>query len=173
MEKQSLQQLLRELAFTENFPPSVLEQIAAAAQVRDHPAGTVLFREGSENRTLYLICSGSVILEMCVPARGCVRLISLGPGEMVAWSALLGAGQMTATATCATDVRVVEVEADLLRKICDTDHDVGYAVMREMALAVSRRLLATRLQLIDVFSNGTSPSPTPEPLGPPGSSQPG
>ena len=161
MEKPQLQQLLRDLAFSQSLPDSVLEKIAATAVVRDYTAGTVLFREGSENHTLYLICSGSVVLEMCVPARGCVRLMSIGPGEMLAWSALLGDGQMTATAICAADVRAVEIEAGVLQEICNSNHDLGYAFMREMAKAISQRLLATRLQLMDLFSDEPPRDPLP------------
>jgi CRP/FNR family transcriptional regulator, cyclic AMP receptor protein len=152
MEKQQLRELLGELSFSADLPDEILEQIAAVSVVIDYPAGTVLFREGSQNQNLYLICSGSVALEMCVPARGCLRLLSLGPGDMVAWSALLGDGQMTATALVTEDTRVVAASADKLRKICESNHDVGYQLMRRMAEALSRRLLATRLQMLDLFS---------------------
>ncbi len=39
-----------------------------------------------------------------------------------------------------------------LRQLCNTDFEVGYHVMGQVASALSQRLLATRLQLLDLFA---------------------
>lgn len=156
MQQHELQEILSDVAFAAELPASVLGLLAAQSRVTDYPTGAVLFREGSENDNLYLICDGAVALEMCVPARGCLRLMSLGPGDMLAWSALLGRDQpMTATAIATEPTRVVAISGARLRELCDADHEVGYQLMRRMAVALSRRLLATRLQLLDLFSTET------------------
>lgn len=152
MDKKKLRKLLQEHPFSVDIPAEALKKVAANSILIDYPVNSVLFREGAENHNLYLICQGSVTLEMCVPARGCVRLLSVGAGEMLAWSALLGRGQMTATATADEDTQVLAVPADKLLEICESHPDVGYHLMRQMASALSRRLLATRLQLLDLFS---------------------
>ena len=89
---------------------------------------------------------------MCVPARGCVRLLTVGAGELLAWSALLGRGEMTATATADEDTQVIAIPAPKLLDICESYPEVGYHLMRRLAHALSRRLLATRLQMLDLFS---------------------
>jgi CRP-like cAMP-binding protein len=152
MQKEQLRQQLKDLAFSAVLPDQVLEQIVAVSSVIDFPAGTVMFREGSVTRTLYIIYRGGVALEMCVPARGCVRLLSLGPGDMVAWSALLGQGEMTTTAVAIEDTQTIAISAPKLLEICEMNHEVGYQVMRRMAQALSQRLVATRLQLLDLYS---------------------
>jgi CRP/FNR family transcriptional regulator, cyclic AMP receptor protein len=152
MQRQQLRELLQEVSFSADLPSEVLDAIAASAIVLDLPCGTVVFREGTENFNLYLLCEGSVSLEMCVPARGCIRFMSLGPGDMFGWSALLGQGQMTATATVEEDAQVIAIPSDRLLDICDTFPSVGYHLMRRMAHSLSQRLLATRLQMLDLFS---------------------
>lgn len=152
MKTDELRQLLGELAFSAELPDKVLDELAACATVSDYPAGAVLFREGSANENLYLICEGAVALEMCVPARGCLRLLSLGPGDVLAWSALLGQQPMTATAVATEPTRVVAASGRKLLALCEADHEVGYALMRRMAAALARRLVATRLQLLDLFA---------------------
>jgi CRP-like cAMP-binding protein len=154
MDARQLQYVLEELNFSAALPPPVLEQLAAAATVRRVPAGTVVFREGSENHDLYLVRSGRVGLEMRVPGRGSVCILTLGPGEMVGWSALLDRhSRMTAGAVALEETELVVAEAGKLRELCEASHDFGYHLMRQMAGALSARLVATRLQLLDLFAD--------------------
>lgn len=160
MDALALKSTLSQLEFTSPLPADVQDQIVGCSQEQVCPAGQVIFREGDENHKLYLIASGRVALDMHVPGRGLVRILSLGPGDMLAWSALLGNGRMTATATALEDTRLIASGAQCLRTVCDADRSVGYELMRQMAVALSRRLLATRLQLLDLFGD-TSPGSFP------------
>jgi CRP-like cAMP-binding protein len=152
MDRQALRERLSAIAFSAELPDDVVDEIIAAAAPASFPRGTVIFREGSTDRNLYLLMSGRVALEMLVPAQGPVRLLSLGPGDMLAWSALLGEGRMTATAIAVEDTEAIAISAERLLEICQLNAQVGYELMRRMALALSKRLLATRLQLLDLFS---------------------
>jgi CRP-like cAMP-binding protein len=59
---------------------------------------------------------------------------------------------MTATAIAVEDTEAIAISAERLLEICQLNAQVGYELMRRMALALSKRLLATRLQLLDLFS---------------------
>lgn len=96
---------------------------------------------------------------MNVPGRGAVRILTLGPGEMAGWSALLDQGKMTASAVAVQDSEVIVAAADKLRQLCETNHDFGYHLMRQMAAALSERLVATRLQLLDLFADAPPAPP--------------
>ena len=133
-----------------------LEKVARLATVESRCAGTVLFREGMISNRLFLIGQGSVALDMNVPRRVKVRILTIGPAEILGWSALLTDQRMTAMATVVEDVTLVSIPGEELKALCDSDHDVGYAVMRKMAVALAHRLLATRLQLLDLFSETQS-----------------
>lgn len=152
MDRKSLRQRLAEIAFAAELPAAVLDEIATAAAPADFSAGTVIFREGATDRNLYLLNSGQVALEMLVPGRGRVRLLSLGAGDMLAWSALLGEGRMTATAIAIEDTETIALDADRLLEICASHPQVGFEFMCRMSLALSKRLLTTRLQLLDLYS---------------------
>lgn len=153
METDQLQSLLHELRFTADFPDEVLTSLAEASSFRSVALGEVLFREGSPNDRLYLVCSGRLALEMNVPPRGAVRILTLGPGEMVGWSAVIGEGKMTASAVAIDETELVVAPAETLRELCEVNHDFGYYLMREMAAALARRLVVTRLQLLDLFGD--------------------
>lgn len=159
MEADQLKFILEELRFSADFPSDVIGSIAAGASLATFKQGDFLFREGVENHNLFLIRLGRVALEMNVPGRGPVRLMTLGPGEMVGWSALIGQGHMTASAIVVQDAELVVSPADKLLQECEASGEFGYQLMRQMAEALSRRLVATRLQLLDLFANSAAPVP--------------
>lgn len=149
---------LTNLAFGLSLPRDVALRLSTLASNVRFPAGCEIFREGSENRTLFVLHRGWVALEMFVPRRGRVRILTLGPGEMLNWSAVVGSGQMTATAIAVTDVEAIAIPSDRLANCCDEDREFGYHVMRRLAESLAQRLLATRLQLLDVFLEESSAS---------------
>jgi CRP-like cAMP-binding protein len=102
---------------------------------------------------------------MFVRGRGRVPLMTAGPGDLVGWSPLFGGHPMTATATALEPVRVLSFDGQDLRGLCEANHEVGYHVMRQLALVLSDRLLATRLQLLDLFQD-QSPLPHSQPVDP-------
>lgn len=152
MQSEELKYILEELRFTAAFPAPVIERIASDASLRQANVGEFIFREGLENHDLFLVRRGRIALEMNIPGRGSVRILTLGTGEMVGWSALLGQGRMTASAVVVDDVDLIVSHADMLLQECELSSEFGYHLMRQMANALARRLLATRLQLLDLFA---------------------
>jgi CRP-like cAMP-binding protein len=152
MESRSLVQVLAKLRFSAPLPQDVLEKLAAAAVLVGFPSGATLFREGSPNDRLMIVAVGRVALDMRVPGRREVRILTLGPGDMVAWSSLLGEGRMTTSATAAEDTQVVSVPAADIAALCEANHTFGYYLMQRLSYALADRLVATRLQLLDLFS---------------------
>ncbi len=58
---------------------------------------------------------------------------------------------MTTTAIAQDAVQLIEMSGPDLAEACETDHEVGYQLMKRLAAALSLRLLATRMQLLDLF----------------------
>jgi CRP-like cAMP-binding protein len=159
VDTQVLSRLLGELRFSAALPPDVLQRIAASAKLCGHSAGAVLFREGGQNDRLLIVCIGRVALEIFVPGRGNIRILSLGPGDMVAWSSLLSGGRMTTSAVAVEDTQIVSISAADVLAACESNHTFGYVLMRQLAKALADRLVATRLQLLDLFAETTSVTP--------------
>ena len=153
MDTQTLAKVLGKLRFSETLPESILQRVASLAELRGFPTGTRLFREGAQNDQLMVITIGSVALDIQVPGRGEVRIMSLGPGNMVAWSALLGGGRMTTSAVALEDTQVVAIRGADVLALCQSEPEFGYHLMRQVAQALASRLVATRLQLLDLFAD--------------------
>jgi CRP-like cAMP-binding protein len=144
---------LKELRFLHDIADKHLERIAKISHLRDFDDGDVLFREGEPAENVYLVVFGSVSLEVCGPGVGCRRILTVGPGEIVGWSAVLEQTRLTATARVLTPTRVVEIEAGKLLNICENDPGFGFEIMRRTALALAKRLSGTRMQLLDLYAS--------------------
>lgn len=153
--------LLRMLAatrFAEGLKHTELTCIGRASRMVEAGPGTVLFREGQFEDEVFVVFSGHVRLSMKVPGRGEVTLMTAGPGDLVGWSGLISDGIMTATATVLDPTRLVAMSGRCLKQLCDADPQLGYVLMKRLAQVISRRLVSTRLQLLDLFAD-SSPEP--------------
>jgi len=138
--------------FIRGLPDNVKTRLAALGEQRHFPDGSVVFQEGALHNTVHLVIGGRVQLDVMVPQRGRIPILALGPGDLLGWSPIFGHTPMTATATALEAVDTLAIPGDALRHLCETDLQVGFAVMRQLALSLSQRLVATRSQLFDIIS---------------------
>ena len=150
-EKPTLRTLLGESRFAADFSEQELTAVARTARLFHAGKDQTLFAEGTQEDEVFVVVSGHVALEMQVPRRGNVRLLTAGSGELVGWSGLIGDGCMTASAIVTEDSQLIALSSRALRTLCQSDHKLGCQLMTQTAKAISQRLLATRLQLLDLF----------------------
>jgi CRP-like cAMP-binding protein len=157
MDKQQLMNILREVSFLQDVDEEDLEKLTDITQFVSYDENEVVFRDGDPAENVYVVATGGVSLEICAPGLGCRRILTMGPGELVGWSAVLGQSRLTATARAMNLTCLVKIHAGLLHALCDHDPDFGYEIMRRTALALAKRLSATRMQLLDLYGGEASP----------------
>ena len=145
--------LLRQMELTAGLSDRELAELAEIARHEEMPASTVVFREGQDQSLIYWVVDGSITLEMTGARLKPIILLTVGPGEVLGWSALVGDSRMTARANTVTDTRLIGFPATDLRALCDQNHELGYRVMHSIAQNLSRRLHATRQQLLGSFED--------------------
>ena len=151
-EDDSIEHHIRQSVLGSGLDTQDINSLASIAEQSSFLAGRVLFIEGGAANALSVVCSGRVALDMHVPLRGNVRILTLGAGDLLGWSALVGDGIMSATATVLEDAVLLNLPKASLRRLCDADHTLGYAVMNLVARALAQRLQGARLQMLDLFS---------------------
>lgn len=151
--------------FLHGIPPACLSAIEDLAREDVFPPGAGIFAEGSTHADFHILLEGHVRLEMAAPGRGRISLLTLGPGDMLAWSAILSDGTMTTAAIALDTVRLVSLPGERLRRLCEEQPVLGYHLMKQLAAALSRRLLATRLQLMDLFAEHEPTAALPSHIG--------
>jgi CRP/FNR family transcriptional regulator, cyclic AMP receptor protein len=149
---------LKHIQFLQDFSDDHLQHLASLAEIKEFPAGGEVFREGQSSSSVYLVVQGNITLEINVPTRGAMQFQTVGSGELLGWTPVLGPGPMTATARVQTPSTLLALNAAQMKAFCAHDLSFGFAFMQRIAQVLSSRLSATRLLLMDVFREEELPS---------------
>ena len=115
-------------------------------------AGAVLTREGEPNDTVGIVLRGRIALRLRVPERGSVTILTVEPGDIVGWSALVPPHRASSTAVALVPSDLALFDGAALRMALAEDAQLAAEVYPLLLNAVARRLEGTRLQLLDLFS---------------------
>lgn len=151
---ETLEPLLRSHPFLRGLDPGYLALLAGCAtnvRFREH---SFLFREGGPADRCFLIRDGKVALEIAAPGRGPITVQTLAAGDVAGFSWLLEPHRWQFDAQALEPVRAVALDGVCLRGKCAEDPRLGFDLMQRFAHLATRRLQATRLQLLDVYGNG-------------------
>jgi CRP-like cAMP-binding protein len=148
---ETIEATLRDVPLFEGLTSDELALIAGCGSNVRFADGDLLFREGDDASTFYLLRHGSVALEMFVPARGSVTIETLEAGEVVGWSWLFPPHIWHFDARALSLVRATSFDGACLRGKCETDTRLGYDLMSRFAQVIVDRLQSTRLRLLDVY----------------------
>jgi CRP-like cAMP-binding protein len=105
-----------------------LQTIARVVKDIDHPAGTVIAREGEPGVGLFVIVEGQADVTIGGTAKA-----SLAPGEFFGEIALLDGGPRTATVTAATDVKLLGLTEWVFRGLMQEHSSIAVKTLQQMA----------------------------------------
>jgi CRP-like cAMP-binding protein len=130
--------------------PKTIEAVADFSEFRDLAAGDVLFRAEKASDHLYIVVSGDVDVQYLQPSGKRQTVDTLGPGDFGVWSSVVEPHKTSSIGICRTPVRVLAIEAERLRALCEEDTDFGYHLLGQMARVIRRRLHAARFQIAEM-----------------------
>lgn len=151
MKTTNLIETLQAIRFLHDIDSAHLEEIAKISRICEFGKDDVVFREGDRAKNVYLVMSGKLSLELSPSTDYRKQLVCVGPGEMLGWSSLVENTRFAATAIVMEPARLVSVDGDRLRAICDADPQFGYEFMRRTMKGLAMRLTETWRQLSLVF----------------------
>ena len=146
-----LLQVLEAHPFVAQFTREHNATLAELAKPVHFDAGQIIFQEGDEYSVFYLIGHGMVALELEVPGQ-LLRVQTLYEGDELDWSALLPHAGKHFQARALTPVTALAFEGSQLLAAFEADTAFGLAFMLRLMQVVSERLRATRVQLLDIYS---------------------
>jgi CRP/FNR family transcriptional regulator, cyclic AMP receptor protein len=105
-----------------------LQLIAKVIKDVDHPAGTVIAREGEPGIGLFIIAEGTAEVTI-----GGKKKIMLGPGDFFGEIALLDGGPRTATVTAISDVKLLGLTEWVFRGLMTEHPPIAIKTLQAMA----------------------------------------
>ena len=141
--------------FLKGLPERLLKLLAAEAMPVDFKQGAQIFTAGSPANRFYLLISGEVVLESTGDQRDDERkpvvIGTVGAGEVLGWSWLFPPYYWMFEARAVTPVRAIFFYGSRLREKCETDHELGYQLMKRTSEIVIGRLQSTRRRLLEQY----------------------
>ncbi len=141
-----------------------LELIANLCQEKVYHAGEIIFLEGTDSDELYIIIRGEVeilVNPSMVGAQGQdthspVTIATLRRGQSFGEIALVDQGFRSATAKASqNNTTVLILPREKLIKLCDTYPQLGYLLMRNLAVDLSLKIRSTDLRIREELLYGT------------------
>jgi CRP-like cAMP-binding protein len=135
---------LKQNEFLQNFDERHLNPIIRMARLKEYEPGSVVFRQGENVPYVYLVLSGKLGLQVEDLGDTPVEVSRVGPGELLAWSVVLGRHSMTATGRTVTRCRLAVLDIKELAELFEQEPRFEAVFLRRIASVVSDRLWDTR-----------------------------
>jgi CRP-like cAMP-binding protein len=142
--------LLAAQPFLKGLSKQQLELLSNNAMEVEFPAGKMIFNEGLTANRFYIILEGEVALESPASKRGTQPdlIQTIKAGDVLGWSWLFAPYQWHFDARAVKPTKAIIFFATTLRELCESDHKLGYELMKRVTKVVIKRLQSTRLRLL-------------------------
>lgn len=135
--------VLRSVELFEGLSPEELKAVAELCQERSYNAGEVITGQGESGNEMFVVCEGfvEVVLSRSLADPAPRAMVNLGRGQIFGEMALVDHGPRSATVNAVTDGTVLQaIRRKDFSKLCESNHRLGYTVMRNMASDLSFKL---------------------------------
>jgi CRP/FNR family transcriptional regulator, cyclic AMP receptor protein len=153
----ALSTLLAETWFAASLSADTRARLAALGRVVDLPEGLAVVQEGAPCQDMGLVVSGRIALRLSLPGELHRTILTLEAGDVFGWSAVLPPAIATSTGIAIAPSRAILFDGDRLRKALAVDCELAAAIYQRLLASVARRLVATRVQLLDLYRSSTEP----------------
>jgi CRP-like cAMP-binding protein len=136
-------ELLARVPVFETLGGEDLDQVARVAVPRGFEPGEVVFREGDESDTCYIVRSGHARAVRAHPDGRTITLASFGPGDIFGELAMFDAERRSATVEATDRVEAVAVLGADMRRLMQEHPDLS----AKLVISLGRRLRAANERL--------------------------
>lgn len=151
MNVQATSSLLADQHFFAGMSDEHLDAIASCASERHFEEGRFMVLRGKPAQDFFLIRSGRVALEIHAGNKN-VLISTVPPGGVIGWSWLEDPFEWRYDVRVLEDVEAIAFNANCVREKCESDPAFGYEMYKRFMHLVIKRLMASRVQLVDLYS---------------------
>jgi CRP-like cAMP-binding protein len=146
---EQIEDLIKGHPFLKGLSPHQQRILADCAMYSHFDAGELVIREGDPANRFYLIQTGRVGLEAHLGGGGIAAVQILRAGDVLGWSWLFPPYFWHLDARALEATEVIFFYGTPLREECDTDHELGYELLKRMGGVIEQRLRAVQRRLAE------------------------
>jgi len=152
MEKKSLEPILKEHPFFKDLKEKDLKFIVGCASNVVFKSGKIILKEGEAADKFFLLREGRVAIDIVLGQHKSITIQTIQEGDILGWSWLIPPHSNKFNAKALDDVRAITLDGKCLREKCETNHELGYELIKRLAKVFTRRLEVTRIQLLNLYN---------------------
>lgn len=145
----TLEPKIRQHAFAAGLAEEQTAVLARLAHEVSFAEDEVILLDGQRSKAFYLLCSGSVAVELRTP-HYVVCVEALGPGQVFGWSALLEDQDTLFQVRARERTHALRIEGHALQEACKADPALASAVLQRILQVVAGRVKATEIRFAEM-----------------------
>ncbi len=146
---------LRVLTALRESSPDELAMFALLAPARRYPKDALLFLQGTQGESCFMLLRGEVEIVKSMSFGDCV-LNTLGPGSVVGQIALVDLAPRTASVIARTETVAIELTREVFDKLIATANRVALRFQEHIAISAIRQLRVATQQLTALLDERAS-----------------
>lgn len=149
---------LRSVGLFAGLDDRLLEELFTGRETERVEPGTVVFREGEDGRSMYVVLGGELDVQKRADVGRNVRVAVLGPGDWFGEMAVLDIMSRSATVRAVAPSRLMQVGTADLDRLYRTELKAYTLLMMNLARELSRRLRVADAILANATANARDDS---------------
>ena len=143
---------LEQLPFFAGLNSAQLDTLTSLATAARYNPQQRVFKSHTDADKFYIIRDGKVGVEIPAVEGEPLRVQTLGNGGVLGWSWLIPPYRWSFEARALSPSDIIAVDGVKLREHCETDHTLGYLLMKRFAVLMAERLNASRAAAIKAYT---------------------
>ena len=131
---------LKRIYLLRRLTDPMLEKVLPFLRSHSYEDREVIFREGEEAVSFFMLLSGKVLLEVEASEAMMISLGSIKEGYSFGWSAFMPGSTYTSYAICVEPCELFSIRGKDLLELMDKDHSMGFRVMEGVVNILKKRL---------------------------------
>jgi Fe-S cluster biogenesis protein NfuA len=137
-----------------DMSPTDLAVLAPYFTYAEYPSEVTLFFQGDMADRLYLVASGEIKINYKPYDSPQITVTRIREGDVLGWSTVLGNKKYTASAVSDSEIALLQITGDNLRKLVAEHPQTGKMVLDRLAAAASPRWKDARAQVTSMLRKG-------------------
>jgi CRP/FNR family transcriptional regulator, cyclic AMP receptor protein len=138
------------------FSDKQLDQLAKMTDKKKYKANAHVYEHGERAKYLFVVTKGLVSLRELKPGDTVGIAFEMRErGELFGAACFMKPQQYTLTGVCMEDSEVLAIDADKLYDLCEADAEVGFKLMKKVAMLYFERYKNAKRQLFEMVKAPT------------------
>ncbi len=130
----------------------MLSRLVPVSDLRRYGDGERIYSHGEPAHHLFICYSGEVLSEQPLSPDITATVSIISPGSCFGWPVLLEKGTYRSDAVSQGETECIRIDGDAMRQLIDSDHEIGFHLLKAMCSSLVDRLFTRTDQLLHLLS---------------------